>query len=269
MQRLRGIKQLGSADLVYPGARHTRFEHSIGTLHVAQQMIDAINRAAERSPRDNLAVGAEETRVIRVAALVHDVTHIPFGHHVEDQAGLLHRHDSPQRFEHMLGDGTGLGRTLRELGVARDVLAVLLPEDDGSRVPPYWRQINSDTICSDILDYLARDAYFTGLELGVDPRWSRTSRSNAERQPVHRSRDNLLRDDILGDRAHARGALLLERVLPPRQGRGGCAHRARGRAGAGERLCAKPTSTPRPTTAARLLARAGERTIATRMRARW
>jgi len=51
MQRLRGVKQLGSADLVYPGARHTRFEHSIGTVHVAQRMIDAVNLAHELDPR--------------------------------------------------------------------------------------------------------------------------------------------------------------------------------------------------------------------------
>lgn len=203
MQRLRGVKQLGSADLVYPGARHTRFEHSIGTLHVAQQIVDATNRAAARAPRECLAVGEEETRVIRIAALVHDVTHIPYGHHVEDQAGLMHRHDSAPRFERMLGASTELGAVLRELGLERDVLAVLLDDADPrhARVPPYWSQINSDTICSDILDYLARDAYFTGLHLAIDPRL--LSHFEVERSSgnlcIDLAKHNLLREDTLSE----------------------------------------------------------------------
>ena len=140
MQRLRGIKQLGSADLVFPGARHSRFEHSIGTLHISQHIIEAINRGAKERPREHLSISPEEARIIRVAALVHDVTHIPYGHHVEDQAGLLHRHDAPYRFERMLAPSTELGRLLAELGIAREVLAVLGgPQSGGVRVPPYWR----------------------------------------------------------------------------------------------------------------------------------
>ena len=53
MQRLRGIKQLGSAWLVYPGAVHTRFDHSIGTVHVTQRMIESIERSFEPSPAAN------------------------------------------------------------------------------------------------------------------------------------------------------------------------------------------------------------------------
>src|SRR6185295_15194020 len=125
MQRLRNVKQLGSAYLVYPGAVHTRFDHSIGTLHLAQKMIDAINLSFELSPRDCLGVSEEEARVIRMAALVHDITHIPFGHNVEDQAGLMLRHDSAPRFERMLSQRTEVGRKLRELGVQQDVLGIL------------------------------------------------------------------------------------------------------------------------------------------------
>src|SRR5262249_18294620 len=84
MQRLRGIKQLGTAFLVYPGAVHTRFDHSIGVLHMTQRMIEAINRNFELAPRDTLGIGEREARVLRIAALVHDVTHIPYGHHIED-----------------------------------------------------------------------------------------------------------------------------------------------------------------------------------------
>jgi HD superfamily phosphohydrolase len=203
MQRLRGVKQLGSANLVYPGAVHTRFEHSIGAVHLAQKMIDAINLSFEQSPRECLGVGEPEARVIRVAALLHDVTHIPFGHNVEDQAGLMHRHDTPYRFERMLGPQTALGRTLRELGLAKDVLNVLLSESGAAteKVPPYWHQIESDTICCDILDYLARDAYFTGLKLAVDPRlysYFRVDRASGN-LCIDLAKHNLLREDILSE----------------------------------------------------------------------
>ncbi|MFT6082773.1 MAG: HD superfamily phosphohydrolase, partial [Planctomycetota bacterium] len=98
-QRLRGIKQLGSAALVYPGAVHTRFEHSIGTLHVCDRLLNACNKNASRDPVGCHHVTDEERRILRAAALLHDVTHIPYGHNIEDQTGLLPRHDLPERFE--------------------------------------------------------------------------------------------------------------------------------------------------------------------------
>ena len=70
MQRLRGVKQLGMANLVFPGAVHTRFDHSIGCVHMAARMIEAIQRNAEISPRECLGVGDEEARIIRLAALI-------------------------------------------------------------------------------------------------------------------------------------------------------------------------------------------------------
>lgn len=204
MQRLRGIKQLGTAHLVFTGATHTRFEHSIGTCHVAQRMIDAVNLNFELSPRDCLGISDEEARVIRMAALIHDVTHIPFGHNVEDQAGLLHRHDSPERFEERLGSGSELGRVLRAQGLHDDVLRILVAEAspaDAQPVPPYWSQVVSDTICSDILDYLARDAYYTGLRLSVDDRI--TSYFKVDRKSgnlyIDLAKHNLLREDILSE----------------------------------------------------------------------
>ncbi|MCC6408630.1 MAG: HD domain-containing protein [Planctomycetes bacterium] len=203
MQRLRGVKQLGSANFVYPGAVHTRFDHSIGTLHLAQRMIDAVNLSFEHNSRECLGVSEAEARVIRMAGLVHDITHIPFGHNVEDQAGLMHRHDSPYRFERMLGAQTGVGRVLRDLGLHKDVLAILCAEkgDTARAIPPYWSEINSDTICSDILDYLARDAYFTGLKLAIDQRllsYFRVDRASGHLY-IDVAKHNLLREDILSE----------------------------------------------------------------------
>ncbi|HEX6883604.1 MAG TPA: HD domain-containing protein [Planctomycetota bacterium] len=206
MQRLRGVKQLGTAYLVYPGAVHTRFDHSVGVLWMTQRMVEAINRNFELSPRDTLGVGERETRVLRLAALVHDVTHIPFGHHIEDQAGMFARHDSGARFRRALAPETPLGGTLERLGVRREVLSTLLAakgrdSDDEPSVPPYWHQILSDTICSDILDYLQRDAYFTGLRLGVDLRiaaYFKVDRASGNLY-LDLAKRELLREDILSE----------------------------------------------------------------------
>lgn len=203
MQRLRGVKQLGAAHLVYPGAVHTRFDHSIGVLFQASRMIEAINVSAQLDPRACLGVSEPEARVVRIAALIHDVTHIPMGHALEDQDGIFHRHDSSYRFERMLGPRTELGRRLAELGVAEDLLAVLAPAGAAvSRaVPPYWGQIVSSTVAADILDYLSRDAYFTGLRLSVDPRvtsYFKVDRASGNLYIDLAKRDHL-REDILSE----------------------------------------------------------------------
>src|ERR1700757_5480901 len=66
-QRLRGIKQLGTAYLVFPSAVHTRFEHSLGTSWMAHRIIQAVQRTHD--------VSADEKQLIRIAALLHDITH--------------------------------------------------------------------------------------------------------------------------------------------------------------------------------------------------
>lgn len=201
MQRLRGVKQLGTAYLVFPGALHTRFDHSIGSLFMTQAVIDAVNRNFELDPAGSVAIGEEEARVIRIAALVHDVTHVPFGHSIEDQDGIFGRHDLPHRFQGMLGPRTELGRTLRELGVVEDVLAVLEASERATHVPPYWRQIVGGTLASDILDYLARDAYFTGLRLAIDPRVTGYLKVDRATQNLYvdLAKHDLLREDILSE----------------------------------------------------------------------
>lgn len=201
MQRLRGVKQLGTAYLVFPGALHTRFDHSIGSLHMTQRVIDAVNRNFDLDPAQSVAIGEEEARVVRIAALVHDVTHVPFGHSIEDQDGIFGRHDMPHRFQGMLGARTGLGRVLRDLGLVEDVLAILEASDRATQVPPYWRQIVGGTLASDILDYLARDAYFTGLRLAIDPRVTGYLKVDRATQNLYvdLAKHDLLREDILSE----------------------------------------------------------------------
>lgn len=233
MQRLRGVRQLGTAYLVYPGAQHTRFEHSLGTLHVTGRLVDAVNRNRAAAPSALIGVADDEARILRAAALVHDVTHIPYGHSIEDQSGLMARHDSPDRYFEMLAPDTGVGGVLEAMGIRLEVLATLIPDDPPPpadlpaatgqlgladperpgaplgapdrprlpRVPRHWRAILSDTICADILDYLARDAYFTGLNLRYDDRV--VDLFKVERHTAHLFVDvakrGLVREDILSE----------------------------------------------------------------------
>jgi HD superfamily phosphohydrolase len=203
MQRLRGIKQLGAAWLVYPGAVHTRFDHSIGTVHVVQRMIDSIALSFELDPAGTISIRDEEARLIRIAALLHDVTHLPYGHSIEDQDGIFERHDSSKKYERALGRDGELGRALEELGVRDEVHAILAPEKGGAHrgIPPYWSQIISGTIAADILDYLARDAYFTGLRLQVDPRVTSYFKVDRTSQNLYidLAKHELLREDILSE----------------------------------------------------------------------
>lgn len=197
-QRLRGVKQLGSASLVYFGATHTRFEHSIGTAHMTGLLLDAVNRNAARDPAGCHRVTEDERRILRISALLHDITHIPYGHNIEDQTGLLPRHDRPERFEAVLGN-TEIGAELDRMGLRDTVLSVLT---GGPRqVPHYWKQVVSDTIDADLCDYLRRDAHYTGLELRYDRRvvdYFRVDRAS-QRMFVDCEKNGMLREDIVSE----------------------------------------------------------------------
>lgn len=204
MQRLRHVRQLGMTYMVYPGAQHSRFEHSIGTAHLATRMVNEINAVRERSGDDRLGgYDKHELRIVRLAALVHDATHLPFGHNIEDQTGLLPRHDTPERFAWMFSDETELGRALAATGARDDVIAILAPSLNAARgpAPDHWRALVSGTIDADMLDYLSRDALFTGLKLEYDPRIFgvfRVERSS-QRLYVDLGRQGYLKEAVLSE----------------------------------------------------------------------
>lgn len=204
MQRLRHVRQLGAAYLIYPGAQHSRFEHSIGTAHLATRMVNAVNQERDRLGDPRLdGYDQAALRIIRLAALVHDATHLPFGHNIEDQTGLLPRHDRPERFARLLSDDTSLGRTLAATGARQAVLSILAPElvPAGEAAPAHWRALVSGTIDADMLDYLARDAMFTGLKLEYDPRIFGVFRVDraSQRLYVEMGRQGYLKEAVLSE----------------------------------------------------------------------
>jgi len=121
-QRLARIYQLGFAHLVYRGATHKRIEHALGTLYVVQRMIEAVrhNSQKEKERPDHRATDLSEAeeRFIRLAALLHDIGHIAAGHTIEDELGLIGRHDEDARLD-LLFEGSDWadaeGRTLAQL----------------------------------------------------------------------------------------------------------------------------------------------------------
>ena|SRR5271157_57702 len=103
-QRLRRVRQLGMAHMVFPGATHNRFEHSVGAVHVAKLIVDHVNANSEKSSDQfpqwaPTRIDQPTTRFIRLAALLHDVGHLPFGHTLEDELNHLRSHDGPERLE--------------------------------------------------------------------------------------------------------------------------------------------------------------------------
>jgi HD superfamily phosphohydrolase len=186
MQRLHGVHQLGLAHLVFPGAHHTRMEHSLGCFYVTIRMCDA------------LGIDGEERRTVMAAALLHDIGHTPFSHTLEEV------------IEHRLRlDHTEMGRDIitgrkkvvsaeeeRQLGPFAPLPALL--EDNGldpaeissiivyprADVPigqnllvedgqahfncrSYLRHIIHGPVDADQMDYLLRDAHYTGVAHGT------------------------------------------------------------------------------------------------------
>lgn len=169
VQRLRAIKQTGTANLVYPGCVHTRFDHSLGTLAMARRILASLRAKGHR-------VEPEEERAIATAALLHDVTHVPFGHTLEDERGLFPRHDRGPRLDWLLSGRAG--RVLASAGLLEPVRWIIRGrrgeggdgEAEGAVGPSWWRQVVSSTVDADLLDYLRRDSYFAGLAHSYDTR---------------------------------------------------------------------------------------------------
>src|SRR4051794_26490695 len=114
MQRLRRVRQLGTTHLVYPGATHTRFSHTLGTMRAAQNLLDAVED--HRSGPHHISGLLDEweeadvlqeqfaraTVLARLGALLHDLCHVPLGHTIEDDLKVLTPHDgNGPRFERL------------------------------------------------------------------------------------------------------------------------------------------------------------------------
>jgi len=162
-QRLRRIRQLALASLVYPGALHTRFEHSLGVMHLAGRLYDQVMRHRSDS---------EELRAVRLAALLHDIGHGPFSHVSES---VLKRHskkakERASRTEEIHEALTcDLIEQCDELSSLLDRTTMKLVIDllSGRCGDKTLTGIITGPLDADKLDYLLRDSYYCGVKYGV------------------------------------------------------------------------------------------------------
>lgn len=155
VQRLRRIHQLAGAYMVYPGAVHTRFDHVLGAMHVAGLMAESI--------ANNIHLDKTKIQDIRLAALLHDVGHGPFSHLFEEvlaeKTNLTHE-DISQKIVLK----SNVRDILENYGISSRKISDLCVGKLNK--PPYMNEIVAGGLSADIMDYLLRDSYFTGVEYG-------------------------------------------------------------------------------------------------------
>ncbi|WP_297507039.1 HD domain-containing protein [Thermococcus sp.] len=161
-QRLRHIRQLGLAYIVYPGANHSRFEHSLGAWNLARRLSGEVG------------LSEEEGMLLQAGALLHDIGHGPFSHTFES----IYKHYVKERDHMRLGqdiitgriniteeeDGGRIGEILSSYGLDPKEVAELIL---GRAKRPYLGQMLHGGVDVDQLDYLVRDAHYTGVAHGI------------------------------------------------------------------------------------------------------
>jgi HD superfamily phosphohydrolase len=145
IQRLRRIRQLGFSNLVYPGANHTRFEHSLGTYHLAKHLVKYVD---ERQRGELLA-----------ASLLHDIGHGPFSHATEKLI-VRYTRKSHDNVEGLLRKGV-ISDVLKDFSLSPSNIAGYI------KGKTYPGQIINSEIDVDRMDYLVRDAHYTGVAFGL------------------------------------------------------------------------------------------------------
>jgi len=151
-QRLRRIRQLSGAHLIYPGAQHTRFEHSLGVMHIASMAGQAL---AEKG-----VVSYDDIQNLRLAGLLHDIGHGPFSHLFEEIF------EEKRKISHEdLGRDiilkTEIGDIISKNGFDKKLVTKLAFGDSKLQ---FMNEIISGALSADMMDYLLRDGYFTGAE---------------------------------------------------------------------------------------------------------
>ena len=145
MQRLSRIKQLGLASVVYPGAQHTRFQHSLGAFHLMSEAITSLSQKG-------IFIFDSEAEAVQAAILMHDIGHGPFSHVLENTliSDITHEEISLMMMEQINEEMQG-----------KLNLALKIFKDDYSK--RFLHQLISSQLDMDRLDYLRRDCFFTGV----------------------------------------------------------------------------------------------------------
>jgi HD superfamily phosphohydrolase len=158
--KLQGIRQLGPAHLVYPGATHTRFNHSLGVFHVAKRFLERLMADPGGAP----LVSAEGGQAFLAAALMHDLGHFPYTHSLKE----LPLKDHEELTAELVATGS-LAEGLDREGVRPGDVAAIVDHGIACTEPELllYRSVLSGVLDPDKLDYLNRDAYFCGVPYGT------------------------------------------------------------------------------------------------------
>lgn len=148
-QRLRRIKQLGLTDYVYPGAVHTRFQHTLGAVHLIGLAIDTLRSKS-------ISISKEEEEAVSLAILLHDIGHGPFSHTLENKITETHGHEDLSLLY------------MKELNKEFDgKLSLAIEIFSNTYHKKFLHQLVSSQLDVDRLDYLRRDSFYTGVSEGV------------------------------------------------------------------------------------------------------
>jgi uncharacterized protein len=155
VQRLRYVRQVGHAFLVYPGATHTRFEHALGAYHLTRRALASLDERGELS-----RVPQEDCLAVKLAALLHDIGHYPFSHALEEAGFPSHETLGVAK----LHQGE-LGECLRAIGGPgfADTVGSLITGTSASAL----QGLISGSLDLDKIDYLSRDARMCGVPYGT------------------------------------------------------------------------------------------------------
>ncbi len=150
-QRLRRIRQLSGAHLTYPAAQHTRFEHSLGVMHIASQ--------AGHTLHEKGILKSDDIETLRLSGLLHDIGHGPFSHLFEEI--IQEKKISHEDFGKEIILKSEIGDSLSKNGFDKKLITKIAFGDSKFQ---YMNEIVSGALSADMMDYLLRDAYFTGAE---------------------------------------------------------------------------------------------------------
>ncbi len=150
-QRLRRIRQLTGAHLTYPAAQHTRFEHSLGVMHIASLAGHALH--------EKKIFKLDDIEILRLAGLLHDIGHGPFSHLFEEM--IQGKKISHEDFGKEIILKSEIGDILSKNGFDKKLISRIAFGDSKFQ---YMNEIVSGILSADMMDYLLRDGYFTGAE---------------------------------------------------------------------------------------------------------
>ena len=150
-QRLRRIRQLSGAHLTYPAAQHTRFEHSLGVMHIASQAGHALHEKG--------ILKSDDIEILRLSGLLHDIGHGPFSHLFEEI--IQEKKISHEDFGKEIILKSDIGDSLSKNGFDKKLITKVAFGDSKFQ---YMNEIVSGALSADMMDYLLRDGYFTGAE---------------------------------------------------------------------------------------------------------